>query len=40
MWTPGGVVLIDPATHAGHHESDLAMLALSGCPYFDAIFDG
>ncbi|OBH02684.1 fructosamine kinase family protein [Mycobacterium sp. E1747] len=40
MWTPDGVVLIDPAAHAGHRESDLAMLALFGCPHYDAIVDG
>lgn len=40
MWTPDGVVLIDPAAHAGHRESDLAMLALFGCPHYDAIIDG
>ncbi|GAB7146650.1 fructosamine kinase family protein [Mycobacterium riyadhense] len=40
MWTPDGVVLIDPAAHAGHRETDLAMLALFGCPHYDAILDG
>ncbi|MEE3752425.1 fructosamine kinase family protein [Mycobacterium intracellulare] len=40
MWTPGGVVLIDPAAHGGHRETDLAMLALFGCPHHDAIVDG
>ncbi|SON60369.1 hypothetical protein MSIMFI_01863 [Mycobacterium simulans] len=40
MWTPDGVVLIDPAAHAGHRETDLAMLALFGCPHFDAILAG
>ncbi|MEM6106495.1 fructosamine kinase family protein [Mycobacterium sp. 050272] len=40
MWTAGGVVLIDPAAHAGHRESDLAMLALFGCPYYDAVIAG
>ena len=40
MWTPAGVVLIDPAAHAGHRESDLAMLALFGCPHFELILDG
>jgi fructosamine-3-kinase len=40
MWTPAGVVLIDPAAHGGHRESDLAMLALFGCPHFDAVIDG
>jgi fructosamine-3-kinase len=40
MWTPGGVVLIDPAAHGGHRESDLAMLALFGCPHLDAVIEG
>ena len=40
MWTPEGVVLIDPAAHAGHRESDLAMLALFGCPHYDSILAG
>lgn len=33
MWTKDGAVLIDPAAHGGHRETDLAMLALFGCPY-------
>jgi fructosamine-3-kinase len=40
MWTPDGVVLIDPAAHAGHRESDLAMLALFGCPHYEAVLNG
>lgn len=40
LWTPGGVVLIDPAAHGGHRETDLAMLALFGCPHLDAVIDG
>ena len=40
MWTPEGVVLIDPAAHGGHRETDLAMLALFGCPYLDAVIEG
>ena len=40
MWTPDGVVLIDPAAHGGHRENDLAMLALFGCAHYDAIIDG
>lgn len=40
MWTPDGVVLIDPAAHGGHRETDLAMLELFGCPYFDTVIDG
>ncbi|SEH56609.1 Fructosamine-3-kinase [Mycolicibacterium rutilum] len=40
MWTPTGVVLIDPAAHGGHRETDLAMLALFGCPHLEAVLDG
>ena len=40
MWTPDGAVLIDPAAHGGHRETDLAMLALFGCPYLAAVLDG
>jgi fructosamine-3-kinase len=40
MWTQGGAVVIDPAAHGGHRETDLAMLALFGCPFFDAVLDG
>jgi fructosamine-3-kinase len=31
--------LIDPAAHGGHRETDLAMLALFGCPYLDVILE-
>lgn len=37
LWTPDGVVVIDPAAHGGHRETDLAMLALFGCPYLEEI---
>jgi fructosamine-3-kinase len=40
MWTPDGAVLIDPAAHGGHRETDLAMLTLFGCPHLDAVLDG
>ncbi len=40
MWTPDGVVLIDPAAHGGHRESDLAMLALFGCPHYEDVLAG
>jgi fructosamine-3-kinase len=40
MWTPGGVVLIDPAAHGGHRETDIAMLHLFGCPHLDAVMAG
>jgi fructosamine-3-kinase len=33
LWSQAGVVLIDPAAHGGHRETDLAMLSLFGCPY-------
>jgi fructosamine-3-kinase len=32
--------LIDPAAHGGHPETDLAMLALFGCPHLDAVRSG
>ena len=34
---PVGATLIDPMAHGGHAETDLAMLALFGCPYLDRI---
>ncbi|KQR20993.1 fructosamine kinase family protein [Microbacterium sp. Leaf151] len=37
LWSPGGVVLIDPAAHGGHRETDLAMLSLFGCPFLEDI---
>ena len=40
MWTPSGVVLIDPAAHGGHREIGLAMLALFGCPHFETVIEG
>jgi fructosamine-3-kinase len=40
MWTRDGVALIDPAAHGGHRETDLAMLALFGCPFLEAVIDG
>jgi fructosamine-3-kinase len=33
MWTDTGVVLVDPAAHGGHRETDLAMLALFDVPH-------
>lgn len=35
LFSPTGVVLIDPAAHGGHRETDVAMLALFGAPYLD-----
>ncbi|TXK19812.1 fructosamine kinase family protein [Homoserinibacter sp. GY 40078] len=40
LWGIGGVVVIDPAAHGGHRETDLAMLALFGCPYLDEVVFG
>lgn len=37
MWTAGGAVLIDPAAHGGHRETDLAMLELFGFPFLDDV---
>ncbi len=39
LWSREGVVLIDPAAHGGHRETDLAMLALFGCPFLDRILE-
>lgn len=38
MWTPDGVVLIDPAAQGGHGEEDLAALAVFGAPYTQRIW--
>src|SRR5262249_36234854 len=40
MWTGDGAVLIDPAAHGGHRETDLAMLALFGFPFLDGVLAG
>ncbi|MGI8880374.1 MAG: fructosamine kinase family protein [Jatrophihabitans sp.] len=40
FWTTDGVVLIDPAAHGGHRETDLAMLSLFGCPLLEEILAG
>jgi fructosamine-3-kinase len=40
LWTAEGGVLIDPAAHGGHRETDLAMLALFGCPHWDFVIGG
>ncbi|UFS59020.1 fructosamine kinase family protein [Subtercola endophyticus] len=40
LWSTAGVVLIDPAAHGGHRETDLAMLALFGCPFLEQILEG
>lgn len=36
-WSADRVLLIDPAAHGGHRETDLAMLALFGAPHLDRI---
>ena len=40
LFAEEGVILIDPAAHGGHRETDLAMLALFGCPYLDDVVAG
>lgn len=40
VWTADGAVLIDPAAHGGHRETDLAMLALFGCPFYGDVLRG
>ncbi len=40
MWTAEGAVLIDPAAHGGHRETDLALLALFGAPHLDEVRRG
>ncbi|WP_026248597.1 fructosamine kinase family protein [Streptomyces sp. LaPpAH-108] len=41
LWGADGEVrLIDPAAHGGHRETDLAMLALFGCPEWDHVLAG
>jgi fructosamine-3-kinase len=37
LWSDQGAVLVDPAAHGGHRESDLAMLALFGLPYLEPL---
>lgn len=37
MWTGDGVVLVDPAAHGGHRETDLAMLALFDLPHLGRV---
>jgi len=40
LWDARGGILIDPAAHGGHRETDLAMLALFGAPYLEEIVAG
>ncbi len=37
LWSPDGVVLVDPAAHGGHRITDLAMLALFGAPHLATV---
>lgn len=39
VWTARGAVLVDPAAHGGHPETDLAMLALFGFPHLDRVLE-
>lgn len=40
LWTPDGVVLIDPSAQGGNALTDLAALSLFGCPQLEAIYAG
>ncbi len=37
LWTGDRAVIVDPAAHGGHRETDLAMLALFGAPHLGRI---
>ena len=37
LWTQGGGVLIDPAAHGGHVETDLSELGVFGAPHLERI---
>lgn len=37
MWREDGVVLIDPAAHGGHRETDIGMLTLFGAPHIEVV---
>ncbi|TDC67616.1 fructosamine kinase [Actinomadura sp. GC306] len=37
LWTADRAMLIDPAAHGGHRETDLAMMALFGTPHLDRV---
>ncbi|GAA3753407.1 fructosamine-3-kinase [Spinactinospora alkalitolerans] len=39
MWQGDGAVVVDPAAHGGHRETDLAMLSLFGLPHLDRVRD-
>nr|WP_041407222.1 fructosamine kinase family protein [Segniliparus rotundus] len=40
LWTAHGAVLIDPAAHGGHRETDLAYLKLFGVAHYEEIIAG
>lgn len=40
IWTADQAVMIDPAAHGAHRESDIAMLHLFGAPYIDDLVGG
>lgn len=40
LFSRSGVVLIDPAAHGGHRETDIAMLDLFGCPFLADVIEG
>lgn len=40
LFGESGPIMIDPAAHGGHPETDLAMLALFGAPHLDEIRAG
>lgn len=40
LFAPDGAVLIDPAAHGGHRETDLAMLELFGFPHLEEVVEG
>lgn len=40
VWSAEGVWMLDPAAHAGHRETDLAMLALFGLPQLEQVLIG
>lgn len=40
LWSADGAVLVDPAAHGGHRETDVAMLALFGLAHLDRVLAG
>jgi fructosamine-3-kinase len=39
VWSTGHGILIDPAAHGGHRETDIAMLSLFGLPHLQRLVD-